>query len=240
MSDGTAGNEEQTMKPVLSVRDLKVAFNVDKKLKEVVHGVNFDVYPGETVAIVGESGSGKSTTMHAVMNLLPGTGRITEGSINVAGARARWHWSARDGDDSRPRDWSRAAGPDVEPQPRVVGRVPGRRGDSREWPRVEQEGRACARDRGARAGRSERRREAHEAVPAPVLWRHEAARAYRHRALCEAGAAHRRRADERARRDRAAGGPRPPCEAHERARHRRASSSRTTSASPPSEPRSSS
>ncbi|NLB47661.1 MAG: ABC transporter ATP-binding protein, partial [Microbacteriaceae bacterium] len=71
--------------PILSVRDLKVAFRVDKKLNEVVHGVSFDVYPGETVAIVGESGSGKSTTMHAVMNLLPGTGTITDGSITWQG-----------------------------------------------------------------------------------------------------------------------------------------------------------
>ena len=71
--------------PVLSVRDLKVAFKVDKQLKEVLHGVSFDVYPGETVAIVGESGSGKSTTMHAVMNLLPGTGLVTDGSINWRG-----------------------------------------------------------------------------------------------------------------------------------------------------------
>lgn len=71
--------------PLLSVRDLKVAFKVGKKMNEVLHGVNFDVFPGETVAIVGESGSGKSTTMHAVINLLPGTGRITEGSVNWNG-----------------------------------------------------------------------------------------------------------------------------------------------------------
>ncbi len=71
--------------PILSVRDLTVAFRVDKKLKEVVHGVSFDVYPGETVAIVGESGSGKSTTMHAVINLLPGTGTITNGSVRWQG-----------------------------------------------------------------------------------------------------------------------------------------------------------
>ena len=31
--------------PVLSVRDLQVAFKVDKQLKEVVHGVSFDVVP---------------------------------------------------------------------------------------------------------------------------------------------------------------------------------------------------
>ncbi|QIM17166.1 ABC transporter ATP-binding protein [Leucobacter insecticola] len=71
--------------PVLSVRDLKVAFKVGKSMNEVLQGVSFDVYPGETVAIVGESGSGKSTTMHAVINLLPGTGRITEGSVNWNG-----------------------------------------------------------------------------------------------------------------------------------------------------------
>lgn len=67
--------------PILSVRDLKVEFGSKKERREVLHGLSFDVYPGETVAIVGESGSGKSTTMHAVINLLPGTGKTTGGSI---------------------------------------------------------------------------------------------------------------------------------------------------------------
>ncbi len=78
---GTDAITPEYAQPLLSVKDLKVAFKVGKDLNEVVHGVSFDVYPGETVAIVGESGSGKSTTMHAVINLLPGTGRITGGSI---------------------------------------------------------------------------------------------------------------------------------------------------------------
>ena len=72
-------------KPILSVRDLKVAFKTDKTANQVLHGVNLDVYPGETVAIVGESGSGKSTMMHAVINLLPGTGQITGGSVDWNG-----------------------------------------------------------------------------------------------------------------------------------------------------------
>lgn len=71
--------------PLLSVRDLKVAFKVGKRENEVLHGVDLDVFPGETVAIVGESGSGKSTMMHAVINLLPGTGRITDGSVRWNG-----------------------------------------------------------------------------------------------------------------------------------------------------------
>ena len=74
-----------SMKPLLSVRDLKVAFKTNKVYNEVLHGVSLDVYPGETVAIVGESGSGKSTMMHAVINLLPGTGQITEGSVKWNG-----------------------------------------------------------------------------------------------------------------------------------------------------------
>ena len=81
-----ASNEEVKMaQPLLSVRDLKVAFKTDKVANEVLHGVDLDVYPGETVAIVGESGSGKSTMMHAVINLLPGTGRITNGSVQWNG-----------------------------------------------------------------------------------------------------------------------------------------------------------
>jgi peptide/nickel transport system ATP-binding protein len=67
------------------VRDLKVAFRTQEGDREVLHGASFDIFPGETVAIVGESGSGKSTTASAIVNLLPGTGTITNGSITLDG-----------------------------------------------------------------------------------------------------------------------------------------------------------
>ena len=72
---------ETAREPLLSVRDLRVAFESQSGSREVLHDVNFDIFPGETIAIVGESGSGKSTTASAIIQLLPGTGHVTAGSI---------------------------------------------------------------------------------------------------------------------------------------------------------------
>ncbi|KHL08981.1 peptide/nickel transport system ATP-binding protein [Mumia flava] len=71
--------------PLLEVRDLEVAFQSDKRIVPAVRGANLVIYPGQTVAIVGESGSGKSTTAHAVIGLLPGTGKVTGGEITFDG-----------------------------------------------------------------------------------------------------------------------------------------------------------
>ncbi|WP_182418018.1 ABC transporter ATP-binding protein [Bartonella sp. HY038] len=59
------------MTPLLSVRDLSVAFRQDGEEKLSVKNVSFDILPGETVALVGESGSGKSVTALSVLKLLP-------------------------------------------------------------------------------------------------------------------------------------------------------------------------
>ncbi|MFI1914572.1 dipeptide ABC transporter ATP-binding protein [Nocardia sp. NPDC020380] len=71
--------------PLLEIEDLRVCFGAGEQRVEAVRGVNLTVYPGQTVAIVGESGSGKSTTAHAVIGLLPGTGRVESGSIRFDG-----------------------------------------------------------------------------------------------------------------------------------------------------------
>ncbi|WP_159851126.1 dipeptide ABC transporter ATP-binding protein [Nocardia sp. CY41] len=72
-------------RPLLEITDLNVGFTADGRQVPAVRDVSLSVYPGQTVAIVGESGSGKSTTAHAVIDLLPGTGRITSGSIRFDG-----------------------------------------------------------------------------------------------------------------------------------------------------------
>ncbi|HVL74177.1 MAG TPA: ABC transporter ATP-binding protein [Beijerinckiaceae bacterium] len=57
--------------PLLSVRDLSVAFRQAGQETLAVDRVSFDIGPGETVALVGESGSGKSVTALSVLKLLP-------------------------------------------------------------------------------------------------------------------------------------------------------------------------
>ncbi|RWP68853.1 ABC transporter ATP-binding protein [Mesorhizobium sp.] len=57
--------------PLLSVRDLSVAFVQESRQSMAVDHISFDIAKGETVALVGESGSGKSVTALSVLKLLP-------------------------------------------------------------------------------------------------------------------------------------------------------------------------
>jgi len=57
--------------PLLDIRDLHVWFRVFKGFLRVLDGINFAVWPGEKVGLVGEMGCGKTTTMKAIMRILP-------------------------------------------------------------------------------------------------------------------------------------------------------------------------
>ncbi len=78
-----------TAEPLLSVRDLSVAFSHGAhggpETLAVDH-VSFDIGKGETVALVGESGSGKSVTALSILKLLPyPAARHPSGSITFKG-----------------------------------------------------------------------------------------------------------------------------------------------------------
>ena len=53
----------------------------------VLHGVRFEVMPGEIVALLGRNGSGRSTTVKAVMGLVDGTGSVRWGGQEILGRK---------------------------------------------------------------------------------------------------------------------------------------------------------
>lgn len=74
-------HEEQTPSgaPVLQVSHITARYKGTKS--DVLHDVNVDLHPGQTLAVVGESGSGKSTLARVITGLLP----PSEGEITFAG-----------------------------------------------------------------------------------------------------------------------------------------------------------
>jgi len=64
---------------LLDVKNLAVSYG--KNPKPTIAGVSFELNDGEILAIVGESGSGKTTVIRAILNVLPGGGRVSEGSM---------------------------------------------------------------------------------------------------------------------------------------------------------------
>src|SRR5438128_4907996 len=75
-----------TVEPLLSIRDLSVAFRQGARELLAVDRISFDIGQGEIVALVGESGSGKSVTALSVMKLLPyPAARHPSGSIRFKG-----------------------------------------------------------------------------------------------------------------------------------------------------------
>jgi microcin C transport system ATP-binding protein len=91
--------------PLLSIRDLSVAFRHGGSETLAVDRVSFDVGKGETVALVGESGSGKSVTALSVLKLLPYlAARHPSGAITFKG---------RDLLQASERDMRRVRGDDI-------------------------------------------------------------------------------------------------------------------------------
>ncbi|MEO1226351.1 MAG: ABC transporter ATP-binding protein [Pseudomonadota bacterium] len=65
---------------LLAVRDLKIAIGTDEGRIVPVNGVDLTLGHGRTLGLVGESGSGKSLSTKALMQLLPNTAQILDGS----------------------------------------------------------------------------------------------------------------------------------------------------------------
>ncbi|QFF97615.1 dipeptide ABC transporter ATP-binding protein [Psychrobacillus glaciei] len=94
--------KDQTNKkqPLVEIRNLTKYYPIKKGIfsrtvgnVKAVDGLNFDIYPGETLALVGESGCGKSTTGKAIVKIDPPTdGHIIfdgKDMANITGAELR-------------------------------------------------------------------------------------------------------------------------------------------------------
>ena len=70
--------------PLVSVRNLRVSFRLDKhNTFEAVRGISFDIPRNSTVALVGESGSGKSVSSLAILGLLPPENSIVDPASEI-------------------------------------------------------------------------------------------------------------------------------------------------------------
>ncbi|HEX2442191.1 MAG TPA: ABC transporter ATP-binding protein [Methylomirabilota bacterium] len=63
--------------PLLAVRDLHAWYGES----QVLHGIDFDVLPGEVVTLLGRNGAGKTTTLKAIMGIV----RHRTGSVRFSG-----------------------------------------------------------------------------------------------------------------------------------------------------------
>ena len=71
--------------PALELRDVDVVYTVRGIDRPVLRGVSLEVGRGESYGLVGESGCGKSTAALAIVRYLARNGRVSGGSIAVAG-----------------------------------------------------------------------------------------------------------------------------------------------------------
>src|SRR5262245_28988595 len=72
--------------PLLSIRDLSVAFRQQGGTSLAVDRISFEIKRGECVALVGESGSGKSVSALSILKLLPyPTASHPSGSVRFKG-----------------------------------------------------------------------------------------------------------------------------------------------------------
>ena len=191
---------------------------------------------GKTLGIVGESGSGKTVLSRSIMGLLPKRGVVREGSVRFEGVEivdALAEGDARvlgraDGDD--------LPGPDDVAEPGHEDRQADHRVDPPAPRRQPSDFADDLAENLLASVRIPEPRAAAQGVPAPALGRHAPARVHRGRAGVRTEAAVRRRADHRARRDRAGAGPRPHAASSRTSASWRWCSSPTTSASSPAGP----
>jgi len=80
----TQTDSQKTSQPILSIKNLKTYFFLERSTVRALDGVNLSLQNGTTMGLVGESGCGKSIMAMSIMRLFPAPpGKIVEGEINL-------------------------------------------------------------------------------------------------------------------------------------------------------------
>lgn len=88
---GTEAANGDAPAPAVRVRGARRTYTAELAPVRALRGVDFDVMPGEFVAVMGPSGCGKST----LLNIIAGLDTLDDGTVEVAGERV----------DGRDQDW---------------------------------------------------------------------------------------------------------------------------------------
>jgi len=80
-SKGLSGKRQK----MLQVENLTTDLDADSGLVRAVAALNLTIRRGETFALVGESGCGKSMTALSILRLLPESGRVSAGRVDIDG-----------------------------------------------------------------------------------------------------------------------------------------------------------
>jgi len=71
---------------LIEVENLKTYFYTDNGVSKAIDGVDFEIYPSDTLGLVGESGCGKSITALSILRLIQEpSGKIIEGKVLFKG-----------------------------------------------------------------------------------------------------------------------------------------------------------
>lgn len=65
--------------PIISIKDLKISYGENK---DILKGINLDIYPGQIIGYIGPNGAGKSTTIKILLGMLDDY----EGHIKIFGS----------------------------------------------------------------------------------------------------------------------------------------------------------
>jgi branched-chain amino acid transport system ATP-binding protein len=87
LAEAVAGSRASTLAPLLRVQNLEGWYGES----HVLHGIDFDVRPGEVVTLLGRNGAGKTTTLKAIMGILTKRkGSVTFEGKELMHLPARW------------------------------------------------------------------------------------------------------------------------------------------------------